>query len=94
MMVYRTVRVSPVIVITYVECGTLIDPPKRRTVVPMSTETQSRASLDTPSGGLVSQFDLHLRIIADRYLNFFLERSAALACYLILAYMIVYKAKD
>jgi hypothetical protein len=30
--------------------------------------------LDTPSGGLISQFDLHLRIIADRYLNFFLER--------------------
>ncbi|KAF8272362.1 hypothetical protein EI94DRAFT_1776950 [Lactarius quietus] len=40
----------------------------------MSTESQSRASLDTPSGGLITQFDLHLRIIADRYLNFFIER--------------------
>jgi hypothetical protein len=49
----------------------------------MSTESQSRASLDTPSGGLISQFDLHLRIIADRYLNFFLERSASSACDLI-----------
>src|SRR6202453_1930715 len=50
---------------------------------PMSTESQSRVSLDTPSGGLISQFDLHLRIIADRYLNFFLERSASSACDLI-----------
>ena len=49
----------------------------------MSTESQSRVSLDTPSGGLVSQFDLHLRIVADRYLNFFLERLAGLACDLI-----------
>ncbi|KAH9060786.1 hypothetical protein EDB87DRAFT_1808472 [Lactarius vividus] len=48
-------------------------PPLRRPC-PMSTESQSRVSLDAPSGGLVTQFDLHLRVIADRYLNFFLER--------------------
>ena len=41
----------------------------------MSTEPPSRVSLDGPSNGLVSQFDLHLRVIADRYLGFFLERS-------------------
>ncbi|KAI9431433.1 hypothetical protein H4582DRAFT_2085110 [Lactarius indigo] len=40
----------------------------------MSTESQSRVSLDAPSGGLVTQFDLHLRVVSDRYLNFFLER--------------------
>ena len=49
----------------------------------MSAESQSRVSLDAPSGGLVTQFDLHLRILADRYLNFFLERSAGSACDLI-----------
>ncbi len=43
----------------------------------MSTEPQSKVSLDGPSNGLVTQFDLHLRVIADRYLGFFLERSVA-----------------
>jgi hypothetical protein len=57
-------------------------PPLRQATL-MSTESQSRVSLDVPSGGLVTQFDLHLRIIADRYLNFFLERSAGSACDLI-----------
>ena len=41
----------------------------------MSTEPQSRVLLDGPSNGLVTQFDLHLKVIADRYLGFFLERS-------------------
>jgi len=41
----------------------------------MSTEPQSRVSLDGPSNGLVTQFDLYLRVISDRYLGFFLERS-------------------
>ena len=57
--------------------------PPLRQVTLMSTESQSRVSLDTPSGGLITKFDLHLRIIADRYLNFFLERSAGSACDLI-----------
>jgi hypothetical protein len=43
----------------------------------MSTEPQSRVSLDGPSNGLVTQFDLHLRVVADRYLGFFLERSVS-----------------
>lgn len=43
----------------------------------MSTEPQSRVSLDGPSNGLVSQFDLHLKVIGDRYLGFFLERSVS-----------------
>ena len=45
-----------------------------------TTESQGRASLDVPSGGLITQFDVHLRIIGDRYLNFFLERRADLPC--------------
>jgi hypothetical protein len=44
------------------------------TLSPMSAEPQSRVSLDGPSNGLVSQFDLHLRVLGDRYLGFFLER--------------------
>ena len=43
----------------------------------MSTEPQSRVPLDGPSNGLVTQFDLHLKVIADRYLGFFLERSVS-----------------
>jgi hypothetical protein len=43
----------------------------------MSAEPQSRVSLDGPSNGLVTQFDLHLRVVADRYLGFFLERSVS-----------------
>ncbi|KAI9512277.1 hypothetical protein F5148DRAFT_1163734 [Russula earlei] len=42
----------------------------------MSTEPQSRISLDRPSYGLVNQFDLHLRVIADRYLGFFPRKEA------------------
>ena len=33
--------------------------------------------MDGPSNGLVTQFDLHLKVIADRYLGFFLERSVS-----------------
>ena len=43
----------------------------------MSTEPQSRLPLDGSSNGLVTQFDLHLKVIADRYLGFFLERSVS-----------------
>jgi hypothetical protein len=42
----------------------------------MSMEPPPRLSLDDPSSGLVTQFDLYLKVIADRYLGFFLERSA------------------
>ncbi len=60
----------------------------------MSTESQSRVSLDAPSGGLVTQFDLHLRIIGDRYLNFFLERSAGSAYIFLLRSSYRSQAKD
>ncbi|KAH9982156.1 hypothetical protein BGW80DRAFT_1261857 [Lactifluus volemus] len=59
----------------------------------MSTEPQSRASLDGPSGGLVTQFDIHLRIIADRYLGFFLERRKIEEAYVDSLWKLHQKAK-
>ncbi|KAI0307495.1 hypothetical protein B0F90DRAFT_1674209 [Multifurca ochricompacta] len=59
----------------------------------MSTEPQYRASLDGPSGGLVTQFDLHLRIIADRYLGFFLERRRIEEVYIDSLWRLHHKAK-
>lgn len=42
----------------------------------MSTEPQSRVPLDGPSSSLLTQFDINLRVVSDRYLGFFLERFA------------------
>ena len=40
----------------------------------MSTEPQSRVVLDGHSNSLVAQYDMHLKVLADRYLSFFRER--------------------
>ncbi|KAI0252694.1 hypothetical protein BJV78DRAFT_331476 [Lactifluus subvellereus] len=59
----------------------------------MSTEPQLRAYLDGPSSGLVTQFDIHLRIIADRYLGFFLERRKIEESYIDSLWKLHQKAK-
>ena len=41
----------------------------------VSVEPQSRVVLESHSDSLLAQFDVHLGIIADRYLAFFQERS-------------------
>jgi hypothetical protein len=41
----------------------------------ISIEPQSRALLESHNNDLFAQFDTQLRIIADRYLAFFQERS-------------------
>ncbi|KAN0129126.1 hypothetical protein V8E53_010988 [Lactarius tabidus] len=41
----------------------------------MSAEPQSRAVLDGHSNSLVAQYDIHLRVLAERYLSFFRERK-------------------
>ena len=40
----------------------------------MSTEPQSRVVLDGHSNSLVAQYNMHLKVLADRYLSFFRER--------------------
>lgn len=41
----------------------------------ITVEPQSRVALESHSNGLLAQLDAHLGIIADRYLDFFRERS-------------------
>ena len=41
----------------------------------ISVEPQSRVFLESHSNSLLTQFDIQLEIIADRYLAFFQERS-------------------
>ncbi|SRR6266702_233686 len=41
----------------------------------LSVEPQSRVLLETHSNSILAQFDTRLKIIADRYLAFFKERS-------------------
>jgi hypothetical protein len=41
----------------------------------ISVEPQSRVILESHTNNLLAQFDAQLRIIADRYLAFFRERS-------------------
>jgi hypothetical protein len=41
----------------------------------ISVEPQSRVYLESHSNSLLTQFDIQLEIIADRYLAFFQERS-------------------
>jgi hypothetical protein len=41
----------------------------------ISVEPQSRVFLESHNNNLLAQFDAQLRIIADRYLAFFEERS-------------------
>ena len=41
----------------------------------ISVEPQSRVVLESHNNSLLAQFDTQLRIIADRYLAFFRERS-------------------
>jgi hypothetical protein len=41
----------------------------------ITVEPQSRVALASHSNVLLAQFDAHLGIIADRYLDFFQERS-------------------
>ncbi|KAH9964547.1 hypothetical protein BC827DRAFT_1259589 [Russula dissimulans] len=60
----------------------------------MSTEPQYRVSLDSPSNGLVTQFDVHLRVIADRYLSFFLERRRIEEAYIDSLWKLHLKAKS
>lgn len=45
----------------------------------ISVEPQPRAVLESHSNSLLAQFDTRLRVIADRYLAFFQERSIDLA---------------
>ncbi|KAI0005390.1 hypothetical protein BJV74DRAFT_804021 [Russula compacta] len=59
----------------------------------MSTEPQSRVSLDGPSNGLITQFDLHLRVIEERYLSFFLERRRIEEAYIDSLWKLHQKAK-
>ena len=40
----------------------------------MSAEPQSRVVLDGHSNSLVGHYDVHLKVLADRYLAFFRER--------------------
>jgi hypothetical protein len=41
----------------------------------ISVEPQSRAVLKSHNDSLLAQFDTQLRVVADRYLAFFRERS-------------------
>jgi hypothetical protein len=41
----------------------------------ISVEPQSRVFLESHSNSLLKKFDIQLEIIADRYLDFFQERS-------------------
>jgi hypothetical protein len=41
----------------------------------ISVEPQSRVFLESHSNSLLEKFDIQLEIIADRYLDFFQERS-------------------
>ena len=41
----------------------------------ISVEPQSRVFLESHSNNLLTQFDIQLEIVSDRYLAFFQERS-------------------
>ena len=45
----------------------------------ISVEPQPRVVLESHSDSLLAQFDTQLRVIADRYLAFFQERSIIIA---------------
>ncbi|KAI0271619.1 hypothetical protein BC834DRAFT_860454 [Gloeopeniophorella convolvens] len=58
-----------------------------------TSDPQARTSLDTPSHGLVSQFDLHLRVITDSYLGFFQERRRIEEAYVDALWKLHHRAK-
>jgi hypothetical protein len=55
----------------------------------ISAEPQSRALLKSHSNILLSQFDTQLRIIADRYLAFFEERSVTVTLVRVLHFTLI-----
>ncbi|KAI9455782.1 hypothetical protein BJY52DRAFT_1278579 [Lactarius psammicola] len=59
----------------------------------MSAEPQSRAVLDGHSNGLVAQYDIHLKILAERYLSFFRERKKIEEIYVDSLRKLYHKAK-
>ncbi|KAH9007692.1 hypothetical protein EDB83DRAFT_2681746 [Lactarius deliciosus] len=59
----------------------------------MSAEPQSRAVLDGHSNGLITQYDIHLKVLADRYLAFFRERKKIEEIYVNSLRKLYHKAK-
>ncbi|KAH9027952.1 hypothetical protein EDB85DRAFT_78971 [Lactarius pseudohatsudake] len=59
----------------------------------MSTEPQSRAVLDGHSNGLITQYEIHLKVLADRYLAFFRERKKIEEIYINSLRKLYHKAK-
>ncbi|KAH8997007.1 hypothetical protein EDB86DRAFT_3043847 [Lactarius hatsudake] len=59
----------------------------------MSAEPQSRVVLDGHSNGLITQYDIHLKVLADRYLAFFRERKKIEEIYVNFLRKLYHKAK-